>query len=375
MLSPMRSLLIVTLLFLTACAGNPDGYSNSNEFDTIEAAKTRISLGLTYLKNGNYKQAKANLDQALDYAPRLADAHYSIAYYYQVVGENAQADKSYKQALAYAPANADIANSYGAFLCQQGQYENARTYFLKAVNTNRYSATAETYENLALCSQSQGEVTDAITYFQTALNHQPSRTKSMLLLSQLLASESRWEESRQILRRYEKLARVTPETLWLSIKIEEALGNVETARGYGDMLIRMYPSHPNSKDYLAKMNEKPQLQVTPREPVAPETAVPAQPQVEPVKTVAKAKVEERKPVTEVAEEVVPASEEPVEESAQAQTEERPIYHVVQKDENLYRISLQYNVRMQRIIDWNQLDDASSIRAGQKLFIVDPQSIE
>ena len=66
----------------------PDGFKDPDDFDTVAAAKTRISLGLTYLKNGNYSQAKFNLDKALQFAPRLADAHYSIAYYYQVVGEN-----------------------------------------------------------------------------------------------------------------------------------------------------------------------------------------------------------------------------------------------------------------------------------------------
>ena len=389
-MSPMRSLIIVAVLFLTACAGqsNPDGYSRSGDFNTIEAAKTRISLGLTYLKNGNYKQAKVNLDKALEFAPRLADAHYSIAYYYQVVGENQLADDAYRDALSFAPQNADIANSYGAFLCQQGQYENAKAYFLKAVNTSRYAATAETYENLALCSQSQGQIEDAVTYLRTALNHQPSRGKSMLLLSQLLASSGQWTEAKRVLRRYEKVSRVTPETLWLAIKIEQALGNDKGAKGYGDMLLKMFPEHPNSKDYLAKLAAAPQQKLE-----AAVSQEPAKPKI--VKTQKQPLVEESLPAAEssaerpVAQEIQEVAEkvESTVEDAHIEAEEgketieslnetpAPIYHIVQKNENLYRISLQYNIKMQRIIEWNNLDDASSIHAGKKIFIVDPQTIE
>ena len=386
-MSPMRSLIIVALLFLTACAGqsNPDGYSRSGDFNTIEAAKTRISLGLTYLKNGNYKQAKVNLDKALEFAPRLADAHYSIAYYYQVVGENVLAENAYREALSFAPENADIANTYGAFLCQQGKYAEAKNYFLKAVNTSRYAATAETYENLALCSQSQGEVDDAITYLRSALNHQPTRGKSMLLLSQLLASTGQWTEAKRVLRRYEKISRVTPETLWLAIKIEQALGNEAGARGYGDMLLKMFPGHPNSKDYLAKLSaskKKPEMKQPVVEVSTVQAAEQASPRIEeddkveePVNNEISAEPEIEQ--AEIAQETVETGTADVQRvnPGDSPQSEPVVYHVVQKDENLYRISLQYNIKMQRIIEWNDLQDASSIHVGKKLFIVDPQSIE
>jgi type IV pilus assembly protein PilF len=48
------------------------------------------------------------------------------------------------------------------------------------------------------------------------------------------------------------------------------------------------------------------------------------------------------------------------------------YHVVQKGENLYRISLRYNIRMQRLIEWNKLSDAADIYAGKKLRITSPE---
>ena len=53
----------------------------------------------------------------------------------------------------------------------------------------------------------------------------------------------------------------------------------------------------------------------------------------------------------------------------------PDFHVVAKGENLYRISLLYNIKMQRLIDWNGLADASAIFNGKKLSLVAPSVVE
>lgn len=348
----MRILSLLFLLFLTACASQSptSGYGSSSDFDPLEAAKTRISLGLTYLKNGNYTQAKFNLDKALEFAPRLADGHYSMAYYYQLVGETERARKHYESALDFAPRNADIANSYGAFLCQQGEYDIAKHFFLKAVNSQNYSAIAETYENLAICSQSQGKVEDALEYFQSAINHQPSRTKTLILLAELQASQSLWVDAKTTVAKLERVGRVTPDTLYLAAEVESALGNHQAAKDYGNMLLKMYPEHPNSKRYLTEVR-----------PVAP-TLVRNNTQNQPVKPIsAAAPVEQLKAEGQ--------------DEHEAELTNQPVYHVVKKDENLYRISLQYNIRMQKLIEWNQLQDASSIYAGKKLHIVDPNTTE
>jgi len=51
------------------------------------------------------------------------------------------------------------------------------------------------------------------------------------------------------------------------------------------------------------------------------------------------------------------------------------FHIVQANENLYRISLLYNIRMQRLIEWNHLTDSSAIYQGKKLRLVAPENKE
>ena len=148
--------------------------------------------------------------------------------------------------------NPNIANNYGAFLCQNGKYQKAKKFFLKAVNTSSYISSAETYENLALCSRSQGYPEDAIQYLRNAVNHQPGRANSLFLLARSLVEVQQWQEARVILRRYEKIAQLSPQSLLMAMKIESGTGNESAAKGYSEMLLRIYPNDAITKTMLTE---------------------------------------------------------------------------------------------------------------------------
>lgn len=342
----MRLLPVVAILLLTSCASQSPEPGMGADFNQQDAARTRISLGLTYLKNGNYTQAKYNLDKALQFAPDMADAHYSMAYYYQQVEEFQQADDSYRQALRLGGQSPDILNSYGAFLCQRGRYEEARDYFLRAINSQNYIRSAESYENLALCSQSQGQIEDAKQFLQSALNHQPARSQSLLLLTEILVQQGNWQEAKQYLGRLERVGRVSPELLMYGYRIESGLQQLQRAEGYGKMLRELYPEHPLTREYRSLANVRPSVrnetsaQRSPEQPTGNETQAQTQTdrQIEP----------------EVAGE-----------------DDEAAFHLVQEGENLYRISVKYNLKMSTLMEWNQLQDASSIYTGMKLRVTRP----
>lgn len=315
----------VGLLYLAGCSSSPSAVNG--DVNKVEAAKTRVSLGLTYLKNGNYTQAKANLDKALKFAPGLVDTHFALAYYYQSVDEPRLAEQYYQQALRLDDENADLLNSYGAFLCTQGSYALAERYLLQAINSQQYSHTAGSYENLAICSQAQAKISQAIDYLKTALSHEPGRVKSAFLLLEMTVSAQRWQDAKDALQRFEKLAPVSARSLEYAIAIEQGLGNQDVADGYRDMLQRLYPQY--------------------------------------------------KPSSLV--DVVEESSKGIENATTMNNDEleKPTLsdriHVVQPGENLYRISLKYNVRMQRLIEWNGLRTDSQIKVGTRLIVSDPNA--
>lgn len=357
-------------MLLSGCINQNNQYSGNQNFDQLKAAKNRVSLGLTYLKNGNFSQAKFNLDKAMDFAPRSADVNFAMAYYYQNVDELEKAEKAYQFAMDLEPKNANIANSYGAFLCQNGNYEKAKKYFLKAVNTSSYISSAETYENLALCSQSQGHSDDAVEYLRNAVSHQPGRANSLFLLAKALLDTEQWEEARDVLRRYEKVSKISPYSLSMAIQIERETGNYQVAKGYTDMLVKIFPNDPVTKAVLE--NKSPFISSS--KPLARKTKKISK--IDKTNNSIKVQVPKQTKVVTIES---PIKQEAPKNSKNIETEltevEVPDFHVVAKGENLYRISLLYNIKMQRLIEWNGLADASAIFNGKKLSLVAPNAVD
>lgn len=60
-------------------------------------------------------------------------------------------------------------------------------------------------------------------------------------------------------------------------------------------------------------------------------------------------------------------------SSEAETIEIPVHKVV-KGENLYGISVKYNILLNTLKKWNKLDESSKIKIGDKLFLAEPVQV-
>ena len=379
------------IIFTSGCVSNSQSGLYGGNFDHEEAAKTRMSLGLTYLQNNNYTQAKKNLDKALEFNPRSADVQFAMAYYYQLVGDNLRAEEYYETAIDLAPNNGDIANSYGAFKCQNGEYEKAKAYFFDAINNRLYANAAQTYENLALCAQSQGKLDEAIGYFQDALKHQPARGKSLFLLSELYTVSEQWELAESTLRKYERVAKVTPDSLWLAYEIAKGKGDLETAKGYGEMMMSLFPESELTKRYLVQresMQNRVVKTVKSTQPNDSETQISEnQTNTDGLTQTSSNDKENEKSVAQDNDALRQSQSNNTDNAptATANTPEKAQntelsvqsdkFHVVKEGENLYRISLLHNIKMATLQEWNNLENTGAIIAGQTLWLVPPSMQE
>ena len=379
------------IIFTSGCVSNSQSGLYGGNFDHEEAAKTRMSLGLTYLQNNNYTQAKKNLDKALEFNPRSADVQFAMAYYYQLVGDNLRAEEYYETAIDLAPNNGDIANSYGAFKCQNGEYEKAKAYFFDAINNRLYANAAQTYENLALCAQSQGKLDEAIGYFQDALKHQPARGKSLFLLSELYTVSEQWELAESTLRKYERVAKVTPDSLWLAYEIVKGKGDLETAKGYGEMMMSLFPESELTKRYLVQresMQNRVVKTVKSTQPNDSETEISenqtntdglaqtSSNDKENEKSVAQDNDAQRQSQSNNTDNAPTATANTPEKAQNTELSvQSDKFHVVKEGENLYRISLLHNIKMATLQEWNNLENTGAIIAGQTLWLVPPSMQE
>ncbi|REL30484.1 type IV pilus biogenesis/stability protein PilW [Thalassotalea euphylliae] len=255
--------LSAALSFLSGCV--TQNYENSktpvvqNESSNTEIAMTRISLGLGYLKMGNTTQAKLNLEKAKRFSPNLVQVYTAFAHYYETVGEDELTNASYEKALSLKPDDADTLNNYGVFLCRKERLAEAEQQFLKAIAVPSYLLVSKSYENLALCQLKALNFEKAETYLNKAIDHNPANASILYQMMRLQYAKGQYHQALAYAKRYEKATRrFTPDSLSLSYKIYEALGNQRIAKNYGTMLVKMFPESWHARQYL--LNELDQIE-------------------------------------------------------------------------------------------------------------------
>ena len=246
------SISLCSVLALSGCVSE-QSYVGSDKpvsdrtFDNIEAARTRISLGLNYLRRGDTSQAKYNLERARSFAPNSAEVYSALAYYYQNVGEAKQAETYFRQAISKDSNYADAYNNYGAFLCQLKRYDEAEQLLLKAISRPGYIRVAESYENLSLCQLQQNNFTKAKTYLDNSIGHNTTRISSLTMAAALDYAMGDNKQAKAQLDRIQRLGRVSARTVLLSYLLAEKSGDRDTMRSAEQLLLTLYTETPETR--------------------------------------------------------------------------------------------------------------------------------
>lgn len=225
------------LLALVGCASQPGRNANSER----DPAFLNAQLGLGYLRQGNYEVALSKLQRALEHDPRQPDANHYIAVLYQRLGETEKADRHFRKALSVSEDNTSLFNNYGVFLCNDGRFEDAERYFLKVLADPLYNQPADVKENIGLCAQRAGDLPKAEKYLNEALELDAKRPAVLLGLAQIAYEQAQYQRSRSYLRDYLALARHTPESLWLGVRLARELGRRDELASYSLLLKAQYP--------------------------------------------------------------------------------------------------------------------------------------
>lgn len=474
----MQKLPVVTALtalcLLSACVSESTYVANDRQVtqrnvDNTEAAKTRISLGLNYLRRGDSTQALFNLERARTMAPNLPEVYNALAFYYQTVGEHVQAENAYKQAIARDANNADAYNNYGAFLCQIGKFEDAERLLLTAIAKPGYIRVAESYENLALCQLEQDGFERARSFLASSLSHNGTRITALINSASVNYAMGNLQDAKADLQRIQRLGRVSARSTLLNYLVSEKQGDLSTMKHAEQLLLTLYIDSNEARlllqqrllesefeqlrerykqhllaDFLpavqsdnakAAANQpvaNPQLRIRrkvaepatvvaneqqvaePNQNRRPEASVQAEPapatftEQQQVQALAQpaALPEERElvqpesssrtapPATNpanaptttqltlaepTASNAVPESEAAVAAPAYSSSglqyadtnaeaaAEVPV-HLVTEGESLHSISVQYNIVLARLLEWNHLTEQSRLRVGQKIYL-------
>ena len=225
-----RSLIVLLGCFAQAACISQQSYLSKEQslvalnFDRKEAAKARLALALSYLKQNKYQAAKLNLDRALGFAPHLAEVHSSRAYYFQRLGDNTQADIHYRRALKLSPEDPNVLHNYGSFLCQQGQFSKAKSVLTAVVGSSSYAFASRSLMNLAYCSLAHEEYQLAQNYLHLAIKHHPNLVDALLMLAGLNFAQNKHSNALEWYQRYQHQGVASARGLLLGVILYREIG-------------------------------------------------------------------------------------------------------------------------------------------------------
>lgn len=200
-------------------------------------ADVYVKMAVAYLQQGKVSIALNKIKRGLELDATSANAHNIIALIYERLGETSLAEEHYKQALKFDSHDPYIRNAYGSFLCTQKKYQEANQHFMAALRNSLYPTPEVALTNAGICSDRQGNSEPAETYYRQALNANPKFPTALLRMVRISFEKKNYLSARGYLQRYLEVGQHTAETLWLGIRIERELGDLDTLASY-EMLLR-----------------------------------------------------------------------------------------------------------------------------------------
>ena len=251
----MKRLLALLLGVTLAACTTTEVTAPGSKTDLKEAARLNTSLGIDYMRQGQYDFALEKLQRALEQDPDQAAAHSAIALLYQKRDEPKLARKHYKEALDLNENDPGAMNNFGIFLCGQGELEEAEEIFLKAAKSKDNPQAADAWANAGVCVKRDPKRLDkAEGYLREALKLNPRHQNALVQMAQVCFDRGDYLRARAFLQRYDAIARPSAQTLWIGAQIERKLGDPVAARNYERKLRTQFPESPETEQML---NAKP----------------------------------------------------------------------------------------------------------------------
>jgi type IV pilus assembly protein PilF len=238
---------VLLLLALVGCASNDEPrYQSSPK----EASQLNAQLGASYMQSGQLQRADQKLRKALEQDSENVDAHTAFALLNMRLGKPEEAREHFETALDLDPESPQIHNNYGTFLCGEGEYDKGIEQFLKAAENRLYDTPAYAYANAGRCAREAGRDGEARGYLRQALRLNPRLPSALFASAELALEAGDSKQAAGYFSRYNEVAQSGPETLWLGVQIERALGDREGAREYGVELLRRFRDSEQAQQFL-----------------------------------------------------------------------------------------------------------------------------
>jgi type IV pilus assembly protein PilF len=246
-------ILLITSVSVSACISTSPGLGDK---DNESAAAYNLQLGLDYFRQGNLSMAKEKLDRSLKQNPQNAQAHAAAGLLYERLNETRKADQYYSRAVSLDPKNGDVLNTYAVFLCRRGDLAKGEQRALEAAANQLYKTPEAAWLNAGICALDAGKLAVAEQHFRQALVTNPKLGAALLQMAMLKFNANDALLARGFIERFHISSHASAESLWLGVRIEQAMGNLSGAAEYASQLQERFPNSEQARASLQPANKK-----------------------------------------------------------------------------------------------------------------------
>ncbi len=226
---------------LAGCITSTTTGPKKPETNVAEAAEKYYQLGARYYRNGSYELARQRLERALEYDPKMALAHSTLALTFEELNNPRRAVEEYQLAVRYAPKDFQVRNTYAVFLCRQREFDEAREQFAVAVDLPGNDAPEVMLTNAGVCMVQKPDYAAAEEFLGRALEFRPDHGEALIQMTALKYRTEDYSASRVYLKRFLSRNKPNATALYLGVQIEDKLNDQDARMQYVGQLLRDFP--------------------------------------------------------------------------------------------------------------------------------------
>lgn len=247
-------LLVAGLTSISGCASKSTGsgteiVTDSDEPEIRKRARNRLELAVAYFEQGQTTIALDELKQSIVADPTYGEAYNLRGLIYMRLSDFRVAEESFRRALTINPQNSNVMHNLGWLLCQQARYPESFQLYSQALSNPQYGERAKTFRAQGLCQVRAGQRGEGELSLLKSYEFDAGNPVTAYNLATLLFQRGDFVRAQFYVRRLNNSELANAESLWLGVKVERRMENLDAMAQLGAQLEKRFPQSREAGAY------------------------------------------------------------------------------------------------------------------------------
>jgi type IV pilus assembly protein PilF len=211
---------------------------------TQEKLRSHKEIAKIYIADGRYQDALRELTLAISTDKCDAETYNLLGVVYLNLKDYAKAEESFNEALKLAPNFSEAYNNLGLLNLLQGRYQQAISYFEKALANPLYANAHSAKTNMAQAYYLLGDKNKAIEILISLLKERADYAQALIELGKIYLNEMDLQAAEFYFKQALKLDRTSSEARYYLGEVFFQQGKFDLAKELWESLIQIRPDSP-----------------------------------------------------------------------------------------------------------------------------------